>query len=47
MTVQRRTAKRDDTVMDCWMCRNMECPTYQRLYDDWSETVAELDADDD
>lgn len=47
MTVQRRTAKRNDTVMDCWICGNMECPTRQRLYDEWLETSAELDADDD
>ena len=47
MTVQRRTTKRDEMVMDCWMCGNRGCPTYQRLYDDWLKTVAELDSDDD
>ena len=47
MTVQRRTAKRNDTVKDCWMCGNMECPTRQRLNEVWLETVSELDADDD
>lgn len=47
MTVQRRTTKRNDMVMDCWMCGNRGCSTYQRLYDDWLKTVAEFDSDDD